>query len=340
MHWREAIERVWKWLIGTAALLEILTALLLVLFLSFLLPQSPVSPADEAAFSRWTASIRPTWGSWVEPLTLLHWLSLRTSLWLRIPMALLALVTSARVAQLAATWHDHTVAERVCHLSIGFGALLLLVGWAVGLRWGWTVSDVMAWPGEALSLPEQGLMFPSVEADRRFAWYGYAHYLLRDDSGVGLEARAYDETGSLVPLVTSTRGTAQEKVRLVLSPQNPEAYFAIPSAGLIFRASFQQEQGDSDPTLLIQIYRSASGELITETVLRGDGSLLTETLNLQLKSVPLPQMRVVYNPGALLTAAGWLLLFLSGLIGWRIRARRGDILTHPEYEKSFEQEAL
>jgi hypothetical protein len=340
MHWREAVERVWKWLIGTAALLEILTALLLVLLLSFVLPQSPVSPADEAAFSRWTASIRPTWGSWVAPLALLHWLSLRTSLWLRIPLALLALVTSARLAHLAATWRERTAAERGCPLLAGVGALLLLAGWAVGLRWGWTVSEVTAWPGEALYLPERGLTYLPVEGDRRLVCHRYGHYLLRDDPDIGWEAKAYDEAGAIVPLATSTRGATQEKVRLVLNPQNPEAYFAIPSAGLIFRASFRQDRVAGDPPLLIQIYRSASGELITETVLRGDGSLLTETLNLQLKSVLLPQMRVVYNPGAPLTATGWLLLFLSGLIGWRIRARRGDALARPEYEKSVEQEAL
>jgi len=329
---QSAAEKIWTWLNSKTLLLGTLTSLLIISLLTLLLPQSPVPPTDEAAFSRWLAKIRPTLGQWTSPLVTLQWLSLKTSLWQRIPLALLTLAMAARTAQLAATWQQRSTIERARQALICIGALFLLTGWGIHVRWGWAISDITAWPDETITLPERDLTLPPTNGETQVALHGYGYYLTREQSAIGLQAQAWNDQDVSIPLLTSTHGEPQEKLRLILNEQKPDAYFAIPSADLIFRANFQH--ASPNPTLLVQIYRSPSGELITETLINGSsGSLFTEDLRLQLESISIPQLRVTYNPGAPLTVAGWAALLFSGLEQINTKTRWWPEISHQQTDK-------
>jgi hypothetical protein len=311
MSWQQRAEQAWDWLSEDTFLTRILALLGLILLLSLVLPQAPVFPADKAAFSRWLAEVQPALGRWTAPLTTLGWLSLRSSLWQRSALALLSLAVAVRAAGLVESWPQLVVFERVRRSMICVGGCLLLLGWGMQMTWGWVEPAVITWPGESLILPEQGLTLSPPTGTRRWLRRGYGLYLLHTDTGIGLEAQAWDNAGDPVLLQASTQSAPQESLRLALSAPSPEAYFALPSADLVFRANMQAPPPAA--SIQIQIYRSSTGELVTETTLSGSGDLFTSNLRLHLESTPLPCLRVIYNPGAPLTALGWLLLAVAGM---------------------------
>ncbi|MEA3397606.1 MAG: hypothetical protein U9R05_09115, partial [Chloroflexota bacterium] len=118
MSWRQRAERAWDWFNGPIFLTSILAFLGLILLLSLVLPQAPVTPTDEAAFSRWLAEVQSILGRWTEPLAALGWLSLRSSLWQRSALAMLSLAVAVRAAGLVASWSNLVVFERVRRILI------------------------------------------------------------------------------------------------------------------------------------------------------------------------------------------------------------------------------
>lgn len=314
---RQIAERAWSELGGTRFLVAVLTVLGLLLLLSLVLPQAPVLPADAAAFSRWLAEVRLTLGVWTDPLHALGLLTLRASVWMRGALALLALALVARAGALVESWPAIGRLERARRSLVCMGALLLILGWGMHLLWGWTEVGVTGWPEEEIFLPDRDLALALDH--QRFARLGYGLYLVRSGGSVGLEVRAWDDDGDALSLLISSGAVPQEQVRFSLSEQSPDAYFGIPSVDLIFRARMQQRA--PAPGIQVQVYRSASGELLTETLLNGSGALYTEDLRLTIDTTLLPDFRVIYNPGAPVTVIGWLLLVVAGLAGMRFRGR-------------------
>lgn len=311
MQMAPILKHLWHGLHKTVTLFIILSLLLLLLVLTVLLPQSPVSPADEAAFLHWLAQVRTSLGANASVLASLGLLSLRFSGWTRGVLAALGFVAAARAARGIERWEALTPLGRVVQAAIPLGALLLLLGWGVQLRAGWIETGVSAWPEEPLTLPSHDVSLTMPHDPGRITRQRYGLYLIREDMGLGLKIRAEDEEGVQVPLLTSAQGESRERLRLILTPESPDAYFALPASQLIFRLTLQA--APPNPQIRVQIYRGTGGELETETMLRGGGYLFTDDLRLQLKSTPLPQLRVVYNPGAALAAAGSTLLLLGAL---------------------------
>jgi hypothetical protein len=306
------LERIWRWMNQTVLLLGLLSVLLLMLSLTFLLPQAPVSPTNETAFLRWLAETRTTLGTSTSWLASAGLLSIRTSWWVRAALALLGIVTVARGARLLEQWERLTTYGRAIHATILLGALLLLSGWTLQLRTGWIETDVSTWPEETLTLPDHGL---GLNVPNQPSWITrdrYGLYLLREKMGLGLNITAEDEEGTPILLRTSAQGDPQEQLRLTLRPKSPDAYFALPSSRLIFRVTLLTAPPEAQ--IRVQIYQGTGGELLTETTIQGSGSLYTEDLQIQLDSIPLPQLRVVYNPGAPPMLAGGLCL-LIGTVG-------------------------
>lgn len=298
----------------------------LTLLLTLILPQSPVPPADEAAFARWLAEIRPTLGSWTGPLADLGLLSLRTSWWQRLSLALLALAGAARCSILVENWNETGRLGRVRQVALIIGPVALIVGWGLQITLGWSKSGVIAWPGEPTPLEEHQLTLPVVDEATRLARHGYGLYSLREERALGLAAEAYNEEGEHLGLLASSRGEPKERLRLYLNLQQPDGFFALPSVGFVFRASLLKPPPET--RIQVQTYRSSSDLLVNETVLEGSGSIFIDDLRLDLESTPLPQLRVIYNPGAPVMALGGVLLGVSGGIWvggqlgwWRVTAQ-------------------
>jgi hypothetical protein len=302
-------------LLGTLALLA------LVSLLALLLPQSPVPPANEAAFLRWLAEVRPSLGGWTRSLADLGLLSLRTS-WFRLPLALLVLIVAVRVARLREREDEAALRERLPRVGVVVGALFLLLGWFLQLQWGWMETGVVLWRDESLTLSERALTLAPRAGRMAVQRHGYGLYTLRERDALGLEIEARNEAGEDLTLQTSLRSEPQERLRLVLTQQRPDGYFTISDFGLVFRATLQRRP--PDPVVQVQVYQSSSGTLLTETLVRGSGSLYTEGLHLSLESTPLPQLRVVYNPGLPFTVAGWLLLGAAGVMTLLERRPTGE----------------
>lgn len=305
------LERIWHGLQKTVVLFVVLTFLLLLLLLTIALPQSPVSPADEAAFLRWLANIRTALGTRASVLAPLGLLSLRYSWWTRGVLVALTFVALARTARLFERWGRIRAFGRAVQIVILAGALLLLIGWGVQMRTGWIETGVSAWPEETTTLASHDLSLTLPEDPGWITLERYGLYLIREEMGLGLEISAEDENGTQLPLLTSAQGESEENLRLILTPQSSDAYFALPANRLIFRLTLQASPPDSQ--IRVQIYRGSGGELLTETTLQGRGTLFADNLRLQIEETPLSQLRVVYNPGAPLAAIGSGLLLLGAL---------------------------
>ena len=167
----------------------------------------------------------------------------------------------------------------------------------------------MLWPAEVIELPAHDLELVAPAAETPFARCGYGLYLLRERRGLGLEVQATKDEAP-VNLLASAHGEPQEKLLLSLTERAPDAYFALPEAGFIFRASMLQPP--PQPEFRVQIYGEAESELLTETLFQGDGTLFTTDVRLEIVSHAFPELTVVYNPGAPLTGLGWILLAAAG----------------------------
>lgn len=320
MRGRQIAERIWKGLNGTPFLILLLLWIGLVSALSLWLPQSPVPPADTAAFSRWVASAQPRLDPHTEWLVDWGLLSLNGSLWLRLPLAFLAVVLAVRATTLRERWDDQRQWARVRQVLLLLGLVCLLVGWGLQLQSGWSRTGVLAWPGEPIELSHAALSLSPGELAQRNQWHSPNLFLFQEELALGLEIQARDNSGDVVPLLLSSQSAAQQKLRLILNSQVPDGYFGLPEADLVFRVTLLK--APPEPEFHVQLYRSSSGALLTETVLRNGGVIFADELQLQLSSLPIPQLRAVYNPGAPVTLSGWVLVLAAGILGTPARRKR------------------
>jgi len=312
MQLAQVMERVWHRLNKPSTLLALVIFLLLLLILTFLLPQTPVSPANEAAFLRWLGEVRTSLGASTSLFASLGLLSLRTSWWTRGALALLTLVLAARCARLGERWNDLTPGDRALRLSPLLGGLLLLIGWGVQLHYSWIESGVSVWPRETITLPAHDLTLTAPADAKWFTPRTLSLYLVRESHGLGLDITASEEDGDPIPLLPSAQGEPRERLRLILTPQSPDVYFALPSSRFIFRLTLLAPS--PEPQFRVQIYRGSGGELLSETVLQDEEQLFVEDLQLHFKNTRLSQLRVIYNPGAPLMGVGGSLLLVGALV--------------------------
>lgn len=325
MRGRQIAERLWARLNGTAFLVLPLLLVTWVSLLAIWLPQSPVAPAEAAAFSRWVANVHPRLDPYTERFAAWGLLSLQTALWFRLPLALLALVLAARGAALRESWAALPRSARARQLLIVLGLVGLLAGWVMQLRWGWSETGIHSWPGEAVQLSRSGATLPPLEVSQGVRLHGYGLFLFHEDVDLGLDIQARNSDGAIVPLQLSAQSAGQAQVRFILGAQLPDGYFGIPEAELVFRITLRQPP--PEPQIHVQIYRSSSGALLTETVLRSSGLIFADKLQLQLDSLPVSQLRAVYNPGAPVTLTGWGLLAAAGVLCGIERRKRGVVQT-------------
>lgn len=318
MRIRRILDTVWRWLSAERRLTEIFIVLVVVQCVIFILPQAPVPPGNSPAYLRWLAELRPDLKGWTNLLAALGFLTLRTSLWIRGILICLALLFAVRIGVLRETWATFSHGQRARGLLFCAGSLLVIMGWGMQTLWGWKQHQVIAWPETSVVVPDRGLTLPP--QDRRWnLWAGrYGLYLLPKGDSIGVTVQATDQQGAVLALLPSARSDPQQQLRLALTTESPEAYFALSEVDLVFRIS--QLQGEK--SIQAQVYRSASGELLAETTLEGDGTLFTDDIRLKLDLDVLPRYEAVYNPGAWIEGAG--MLMLAVVVGWCIVRKTQD----------------
>lgn len=315
MRARQILNRVWEWLSADRRLVEALIALLVIQAIVLFLPQAPVSIPTSPVYARWLAGLRPTLKTWTTPLATVGLLTLRTSLWMRVLLAWLALIVAARFADLLEHWKDSTRSQRWLQALACVAGALIIAGWGMQTVWGWKQSDVIAWPATPITIPERGLTLPprdAVSPNRviPLSTGRYGLYFVPKGSSVGLVVRALDEQGQVLPLSPSARDEPQDVLRLALTVEAPEAYFALSQVGYVFRISRLRE---ADAPIQVQVYRSADGKLLVETTLQDDGALFADNVRLELLRDALPRYEAVYNPGAPVEGVGMFALLVAVL---------------------------
>ena len=197
------------------------------------------------------------------------------------------------------------------------GGLLLLIGLLVTHLWGWRTEGLIVQSGKRLALSD---------TETWVAWDENTHDVthspgiqaLIEGQVPGIQARADDGTGRPLSLQTpDTEPATQLTVALA-----QDQYFAIPEAQLVVRlAPHPNHDTEAHSPVLVQVYRSPPGRLVTEAEVEEEIKLPVDDVTLELTSVPYARLTVIFNPGLWPTSAGLVVLTvgLLGSIAWPAR---------------------
>ena len=205
------------------------------------------------------------------------------------------------------------------------GALFLLAGLLVTHLWGWQLEGVIVQSQEPAKLLGSE-KWVALNADGQEVTHSPGILTFVEERGPGALVSATDDTGRTLSLQQTLESAPVTQLRVALA-RDPylatrEVHIAIPEAQLILRLLPQPGLDiDSGGPILVQIYRSPSGELATEAVVSGESELAVGDVSLKLISASYVQLTVSFSPGLWPTAAGVLLLVvgLMGGIVWPVR---------------------
>ncbi len=297
MEINRILNELWAGLSHRRFAALVLILLSVVQITAFTLPQIPVSADQTAAYNRWLAELRPTLGDATRPLASLGLLTIRASYLTRVTLGLLALLVAANLDRMREGWsHWAWSAERIGRLTLAVGGILVILGWTGQMLWGWREPEIIAWPDTSIVVPERALTLEQPTGPMG-VWQGrYGLYTVPRGKRVGLEVQATDVDGEPVMLLPSVDEAPQAMLRIAFTTQEPEAFFAAQASGLVFRMV------QFSDAIQVQVYRSASGELLAETQLEPDETIVVlqiDAVEVAITRTLLPRYEIVYNPGAL-----------------------------------------
>jgi cytochrome c biogenesis protein ResB len=191
------------------------------------------------------------------------------------------------------------------------GALLFLIGLLITHMWGWRVEGLVIQSGERVTLPNSEA-WVVLEKDASSARHSPGIVTFFEERGPGVRVAAVRGTERFLSLQQTTEADPVTQLTMVLVE---DEYFAIPEAQLII-GLIPQPGHVTEPhgPVLVQVYRSPSGRLETETVVEGDAELTVDDVTLRLSSVPYARLTVTFNPGLWPTGLG-LVILGAGMLG-------------------------
>lgn len=307
---RRDMDRLWTGLTSRAMVAVVIVLLLTVQIVAFSLPQIPVPASEAAGYGRWLAELQPRLGDQTRLLASLGLLTIRGSWITRLCLALVALVVAVNADAVRAAWQAGAPArDQIGRLLVGVGGILIIAGWGAQMLWGWRDPEVITWPGDPITVAERGIEIAQPRGPAAL-WTGrYGIYALRRGRSTGLELQVTEDE-SVLGLLPSVDEAPQETLRVTFTTRDPEAFFAVPEAGLIFRLN------QLDDAVQIQAYRSARGDLLVEHQLQvadGDFKLAVNGAEVAIGQTLLPRYEVIYNPGAWVEVLGVVLLAAGGI---------------------------
>jgi hypothetical protein len=198
------------------------------------------------------------------------------------------------------------------------GALLFLLGLLITHLWGWRVEGLIVQSGERVTLPGTDKWIALGEGTSRPTHSpGIVTHV--EERGPGVRARAIDDMGR--PLALQQTADADPVTQLTL-PLTEDQYFAIPEAQRIVRLAPHSNRAiEAHSSVIVQVYRSPPGRLVTETVVEGDAELGEGDVTLKLTSVPYARLTATFNPSLWPTGAGLVLMGVGvlGSAAWPVR---------------------
>ena len=343
---RDPWRVVWQAVVsdGTLALLLFIAAAAVAIAAWF--PQVP--PGDSGAYAREMSSLQAQFGNTAQVMQTLGLFSITRSWAFRFLAALIAICVVLRTIELASRLLDRAggpaeegdsrsfwpgAAGDVFSLASHAGVLLLLAGIVASQVWGWQRSALILQGKTPVILPG-GNTWAALSDDGRSVIHSRSVHVVTEEWGPGVTIRAVDVTGQALPLQQRPGAEPVPELALQLI-QDPDlgtrdALLAIPRAQLIIRVLPEADRGSSGSgELLVQAYRSPSGELVAEASIGEEAALVIGDVTLEIVSSPYAQITVAYSPGAWLSVLGVLAL-LGGVlatIGWRTLHDRGGTTT-------------
>ncbi len=193
------------------------------------------------------------------------------------------------------------------------GALLLLAGLLVGHLWGWQTDRLIVQGTERVTLPGTNNWIALREENSLQVAHSRGVTPVIHQRGPGATVRANDEAGDPLPIQQTVKS---DPVSHLILPLVEDQYFAIPDAQLIVRLTVQTETDAPHTPIVVQVYRSPSGQLETERVIEGAETrdIPLEGVNLTLTPTPYVQLSVTYNPGRWPTSVG-IVILIAGILG-------------------------
>jgi hypothetical protein len=157
---------------------------------------------------------------------------------------------------------------------------------------------------------------------------GVGAYLVGSGTGVRVQAALNDT--QVLKLETGPDTTAQEKLIVTFTEEEPRHLIGMPEADLVMMLQMPEpDQTDEPPQ--IQVFEAGSGEFMLEQEVRGSTILNVREVTMSLMPVPVAKVQAVRDQGAFWTQLGVFALvagmFLRGLDPlkrlWRRRADGG-----------------
>jgi cytochrome c biogenesis protein ResB len=198
------------------------------------------------------------------------------------------------------------------------GALVFLSGLLVTYLWGWQVTGLIVQSGEQVTLPGTA-EWVALNGDTCRTTHSSGVVTFVEQCGPGVQANATDNTGQPLPLQQTANA---DPVTQLTVPLTEDQYFAIPQAQLIVRLTPQPGYTvEAHSPVLVQVYHSPPGRLVTETVVESAAELTVDHVTLTFASVPYARMTVTSNPGLWPTGVGLVLVGVGtlGSIAWPVR---------------------
>jgi hypothetical protein len=277
------------------------------------LPQ--VTADDPALRARQLFQAQAQFGSATATLQALGLLRLTRSAALRVALALLASCLALRLADGAeALWRLRRPGPRgerstaascawlpaALSLAAHAGALLVLLGLLLTHLGGWRLEGVVLQPGERLALGH-GTAWVALDAEGVRLAHSPGLTAHVQERGPGVRVRARDAAGAPLPMLQTPEAQPAQELLLALRPDPTsgarEAQFAVPAAGLVVRLAPQANTEQAAP-LLVQAYRSPSGELASEERLAaGAGDVWVGDVRLEIAAAPYRVVAVAHSPG-------------------------------------------
>ncbi|MBN1953533.1 MAG: hypothetical protein JW900_00660 [Anaerolineae bacterium] len=296
-----------------AILLSVLALYLLVLAI---VPQFAPDALDADLWAHAQARFGPA----TELFYRLGLFSLSASPVPRILLAILAFLLLVRLV-VRAEGMCKTRSEKAGRLSMwrdGFsllaclGPLLLLFGLLIDGMWGWRVEGLVGYAGDTLIVAGHG----EVKLEETASGLCTARPLVMvyvTGDGPQLTVNAVDAQGMPLGLQRTSRSLSRPELTIPLTAQTPDAYFAIPSIGVMVRIALAAGTSLSvDTPLYVQVFEIPTGELIEEIELVGDEMYLAlADARIEALRSPYLTLTVAYDPGWWFKIAGPLL----GMIG-------------------------
>lgn len=234
-------------------------------------------------------------------------------------------------------------------IALYLGVLLVLMGLAISAAAGWRASNLTLGVGQATlighgtpysihldsfdstGVGELALLGEADQIGTSRLTFGQPMHLAGltmfvSGKGPAIRASATLADGQPLGLQTSATSAPAPELLLLLTRDEPDRYFAVPDSGLVVEVSRNSGQ---PPEIGVQVYRSQTGAVITDTQIRSEGQLNIENVTLTFSEETYAVLDLVHDPGRLVTQIGMVMLAVGVALAAIWPARRLVVSTSP-----------